>query len=63
MKTFIEHLNEAIAIDAISKTKGKKECVVLQGRFQPPTAGILGSKLAKTQHKMVAAEIKSRGLK
>jgi len=37
-KTFF---NEAIAIDAISRTKGKKECVVFAGRMQPPTAGHL----------------------
>ena len=41
MKTFVEYLNEAIAIDAINTTVGKDEVVVIQGRFQPPTAGHL----------------------
>jgi len=41
MKSFIEYLDEAIAVDAVNTSPGKKEVVVLQGRFQPPTSGHL----------------------
>jgi len=41
MKSFTEYLNEAIAVDKVNTVPGNKEVVVLQGRFQPPTAGHL----------------------
>jgi len=41
MKSFSEYLTEAMAVDAVNTNPGQKEVVVLQGRFQPPTAGHL----------------------
>jgi len=56
MISFKEHLAEAMAVDAVNTTPGKTEVVVIQGRFQPPTAGHLKAIKAayKKYHKKVA---------
>jgi len=64
MITFSEYLDEAIAIDAINTNKGKEPIVVIQGRFQPPTAGHLKAiKAAAKKYHMKVAIVLIKGAK
>ncbi len=64
MIPFIEYLSEAIAVDAVNSTPGKDEDVVLQGRFQPPTAGHLKAiKAAYTKYHKPVVIVMIKGSK
>ena len=64
MINFKEYLEEAIAIDKINTTKGKKKYVVIQGRFQPPTAGHLKAiKAASKKYNLPVAIVLVKGAK
>jgi len=62
MISFVEYLAEAIAVDKVNTVPGKKEVVVLQGRFQPPTAGHLKAiKAAYKKYKKPVAIVLIKG--